>query len=400
MNQQVEYVLAMLRNGANRYIQDDSGNTMLKIAQSIANSTQSTINSSENSSPTANNPNQTIPTVPTSPTESTTSGSDQLVGPNSASAYEAKLVEKIERSLLHTILSADYTRKSLLEAIIEEDENLVAGLLLQGAEINYLDSHRSLLSPLIAATLTENIPLIKLLLIQQLTALPTPPTLAQSNSASGITGSPSQYTATTGNQMNPCSSIIDVNFANSHGETALLLCVKLSLLFPNNYVLVIIAAILIRSGANRYLYDNYHLSPVSLIKSIQSIEDYLFEEMFTAQEREVLVGKHSAIHYYRNDVVPYFWKKGAFQGDQSYLSGGGGFEHLLSSLLGTTFRQEDSALEKAERSALLTYLLHFFDHPDSTTSTSSSSSCPSIIMSPSSSPMISSPRALSSSSST
>ncbi len=164
-----------------------------------------------------------------------------------------------ENSLLLTLLLADDEKYDYLTCIMNHSDRIIAGLLMQGISIHYLDPERSLLSPLITTILAEDLKILNLLL------------------------------------CNNCQTRMDINYPNSYRETALLICVKLCLLNPNNYQLVLLAATLLRNGANRYLSDIYGQSPVSLLQEID-VDQYHPDSTLAVSQKEQLC--NGAIGYY------------------------------------------------------------------------------------------------------
>jgi ankyrin repeat protein len=177
------------------------------------------------------------------------------------------VTDEKESPIFLTLLLADTLKYNYISSILHHSERIVGGLLLQGIPIfpSCFDTERCLLSPVITAILVENIAILCLLL------------------------------------CNSCQLFIEpvINEMNSFQETALLLCVKLALLDPNNYRYVIMASILLRNGANRYLSDIYGQSAVSLMNEVD-VNHYYPDTSLTQEKKNHL--RNGAIGYYHEKL--------------------------------------------------------------------------------------------------
>jgi ankyrin repeat protein len=226
---EIMMTLMLLDAGANRYLVDEEGRTPLSIAMAKERESQ----------------------------ESHSVEDSTGIGSRSRLAYTAP------HSILHTILLADIFRIDIVDMILRKDpltERLLAGLVLQGVDVHrYHSRHHcavqcstamqqqmhALITPLIAAVLTENIPVLKMLL--------SIPFCTNVNKAATYFGE----------FVNP------VNKTNAVGESALLVCVEKCMVSPSESLLAI-AAILLRAQADRYLMDSMGRSAVNAFESISS----------------------------------------------------------------------------------------------------------------------------------
>jgi serine/threonine-protein phosphatase 6 regulatory ankyrin repeat subunit B len=120
---------------------------------------------------------------------------------------------------------------------------------------------------------------------------------------------------------NQCQNMLQLNQMNKNHETALHIAVKLCLLDPNNYRYVILAAILLRNGANRYAKDKFHESPVSILQNIdvnsyhpsqlnENQRNHYYHASCISTYQQMIINENISIPYLENDLFIYEFFEG------------------------------------------------------------------------------------------
>jgi len=253
---QLDMVLSLLSRGADRHYKDDSGTTASAAIQSVIDSAK----------------------------QSSSSGSSSSSNSIGKEDNEALLfLKKLELEYIELCLRVEPVRIDLIDAITDDDQAAVAGLLLQNVPLNRLNTGAdSKTSPIIAAVQSEHNSILRILLNKHL-----------------------------------CPHL-DVNYRNASGETALIVCVKDCIKDPSQH-LVCKVGMLLRAGADRYVVDADSMSAL----------DYILRgvESFTAFTRDILNptakydqspwGKQVTIAY--SAIIADIQRKGALTDTQKKL---------------------------------------------------------------------------------